>query len=114
MPKNETVRSYKDYYILKFEDDNYKIAWKVGNLARFLRNMFNDNQVLRDTYPKHTAKSFAEMTSRKMRNNLLLYKNKNGVNAAPFYLVPYGHPSRLYYMGLIERRGPSSSKCLQD
>ena len=114
MPKKDEVRSNRDYYILKFEDEDYKISWRTGNLKRFMRNLFNDNKVLRDAWPNHTAKTFARAKISTISSALNNYKSKNGVNACPFYLLPKNHVSRLYYMGLIERRSPEKLKAFQD
>ena len=115
MPKKETeVRSTRDFYILKFEDEDYKVSWRTGNLRRFLRNLFTDNKVLRDAWPKLNAIQFAVKMANNITYNLRSHKIKNNVNACPFYLLPYSHVSRFYYMGMIERRSPERLKAFQD
>ena len=115
MAKTKEIRATRDHYILKFNDGDPE-KWRVGNLSRFLRNLCNDNPILRELNPKDkTAQQFALRMAMKMNSGLTRNMKAFGSNEANFYLTPPGSARKLrdFYSGVIIRMQPTHFKGLQ-
>ena len=104
----------RDYYIVRFADENYKKEWKVGNLNRFLHMLWNSNEILR---LENEIQDSERWVLRKQCSIHAKWNDKKRLIArtiAPISLVPTG--SRYYsaYMITVEQCWNTQLKGLQE
>jgi len=117
MAKKEKVfRPYRDKYIITFNDENNEEKWTVGNLRKFLRHLFTDNEVLRELNTEvKTAEEFSMRMGSNIAKVLQSAERNHGKNVANFSLVPWsaGSNYRISCGGTITRLRLSRFKGLQ-
>ena len=106
-------RSYKDYFLLKFSDEEFEVNWKIGNLSRFFRNLWEDNVILRKGW-KGVRENKFHFSKQLMYNagSALLRAKKKGFDEAVIHFLPMTHEKYHEYTAIVKRLGPKSAKLL--
>ena len=85
MKKEKEVRRTRDHYVLTFNDGDTD-QWKIGNLSKFLRHLYNDNQILRELNPKiKSAREFSTLMTSRLGGRLVYALEKRGSLKASLY-----------------------------
>jgi hypothetical protein len=116
MSRSKKYQPTRDYYILKFGDENFEKEWKTGNFCRFMRNLWNCNEILRLAWKGKVknANQFAYRMQGSISRGLDYHKKRYNVNTAPFIgLFPRDNVNwKTCYM-TITRIHPKEIKGLQ-
>lgn len=114
MAKVKETKTYREKYIITFNDEDNKQVWVIGNLLNFLRHLYIDNALIR----KNTSHKSAQKYAIQMASNIgqrLYEAEKKERSSANFYLVPTsaGEFVRQHCSGTITRKYANCFKGLQ-
>ena len=107
----------RNFIVMKFYDEDFAKDWKTGNLSRFMRNLFEDNEFIRKAYRKYgitTRESFAVRMSSRISNQFNYHKYKYNLNTINVHLLPKGHVNYKDYMMIATRCYPTAHKVIGD
>lgn len=108
-------KEYRDYYILKFKDEEFSTDWKTGNLSRFMRNLWNVNEVLRTAWKKEGVKTDKEFSTKMVVRACARFLYHQGkTNTITVYFLPKSHEAYDSCYATITRFVPNALKGFQE